>query len=715
MATDLYQQIQAAQQRWESLKQATTDSPMGSPELQDQALTELSIALEELSVAAEELQQQNEELLATRQELEEEHQRYQELFNFAPDAYLVTNETGTIQEANYRAEILLNVRKDFLGGKPLILFVAEADRQIVIKQLNQLEKFQGEIGKDDRASTSVRKNYSKIQDLNSISFLQDWEVHLQPREQKPLPAALSVSVEYEPQAEDLRLLWLLRDIRARKQAEEKIREQAALLDISRDAIWIQDLEHKILFWNQGAEKLYGWKRAEVLWKDAWELMYSESLPQLTHIQDIVTSRGAWNGELEQIDRTGKKILVESRWTLVRDRQRQAKSILIVNTDITEKKQLAAQFLHVQRLENLGQLAAGIAHELRNILNPILITSQLLQGQLSNADGHVQEYLKLQESSVKRGVALIKQILTFSRRAKGEKMLIQLSKLLLEIQKITEATFPKGIKILTHFEPNLNLIWGNSRELHQVLLNLCLNARDAMPSGGTLQISAANFNIDRDYAQKQLEAKVGPYVMITVSDTGTGMAPEIMERIFNPFFTTKEIDRGTGLGLSTVLGIIKSHGGFIDVASEVGQGSQFKVFLPVVEATQTEVVNSQELPRGNGEMILLVDDEENIRTATKAMLEAYNYQVLIARDGLEAIALYELHHKRIRVVLMDLMMPDLDGLRASSRLRQINPQVKIIALSGLADSDIVAQLEAAGIKAFLPKPYSLEELLNTLAS
>ena len=230
-----------------------------------------------------------------------------------------------------------------------------------------------------------------------------------------------------------------------------------------------------------------------------------------------------------------------------------------------------------------------------------------------------------------------------------------------------------------------------------------------------KISAANFNIEKDYAQKHLEAKVGPYVVITVADTGTGMAPEVREQIFDPFFTTKEVGKGTGLGLSTVLGIVKSHGGFINVTSAVGKGSQFKVFLPAVEAFQTELVNSQKLPTGNRELILLVDDEENIRTATKAMLETYNYQVLTARDGLEAIALYELHQDRIRVVLIDLMMPDLDGLTVSSKLRQINPQVKIIALSGLVDEDQVTKLEAAGINAFLPKPYSFEEFLNTLAA
>ena len=709
MATNLEQQIQAAQKRWQSLKQATTDSPTESPELQDQALTELSIALEELSVAAE-------ELLATRQEVEWERQRYQELFNFAPDGYLVTSIRGVIQEANHLAETMLNSDRDFLRDKPLLSFITKADSKIFCTQLNQLAEFQDRVEKEEGDSTPVLRSWIKKQDINSIGccFLQDWEVHLKPLKKKPFPAALSTSIEYEPQGKELRVFWLLRDIRARKQAEEKIREQAALLDIARDAIWVQDLENKILFWNQGAEELYRWKRAEVLYKDARELIYSESSPQLTDIQDLVKSRGSWTGELEQISKTGKKILVESRWTLVRDRQENPKSILIVNTDITEKKQLAAQFLHLQPLENVGQLTKSIAQDLNKTLNPILTISQLLQLKLGDADESIQEYLKLQEANARRSAALIRQMLTCSQIAKGKKRRLQLRQLLSEVQLIVEATFPKDITILSQVQPDLNRIWGNSTEIRQVLLNLCVNARDNMSSGGKLQISAVNFNVDRDYVQRHLEVKVGPYVVITVSDTGTGMAPEIMERIFDPFFTTKEVDQIKGLGLSTVLDIIKSHGGFIEVASEVGKGSQFKVFLPAVEAFQTEV-NNQKLPRGNGELILLVDNQENICIATKATLEAYNYEVLTARDGLEAIALYELNQERIRVVLMDLIMPDLDGLTAITRLREINPQVKIIAVSGLADKDLIAKLEAGGINAFLPKPYSFKELLNTLAA
>ncbi|MBW4670198.1 MAG: response regulator [Cyanomargarita calcarea GSE-NOS-MK-12-04C] len=500
----------------------------------------------------------------------------------------------------------------------------------------------------------------------------------------------------------------------RQKSEHKIREQAALLDVATDAIIVQTLDNQIQFWNKSAEWLYGWKAAEAVGKNAHQLLFNETSPQLQRATQFVLEHGSWQGELTQVQKDGKEIIVSSRWTLVLDLEEQPQSILIVNTDITEKKQLEQQFLRAQRLESIGTLAGGIAHDLNNVLTPIIMSPQLLQqAQLSTEKQ--QRLLTTIEKSAKRGAGLVKQVLSFARGMEGKRMILQVRDLLFEIQHIALETFPKSIEVYVDVSPDLWLVSGDSTQLHQVLMNLIVNARDAMPNGGTLKLSAENLFIDDNYAGMNLEASVGPYSVITISDTGNGMTSEILSRIFEPFFTTKEQGKGTGLGLSTAIGIIKSHGGFVTVESVVGQGTQFQVYLPAVPANQTPLTPDKELPKGQGELILVVDDEATIREITQISLEKSNYRVLTASDGIEAIALYLQHKDEISAVLMDMMMPQMDGLTSIRVLKQINPLVLIIAITGLAESSEVDVAIGAGVKTFLSKPYTLQELLKTLHS
>jgi len=502
------------------------------------------------------------------------------------------------------------------------------------------------------------------------------------------------------------------DITERKRAEEQIREQATLLDKSQDAILVLDMEERILLWNKSANRLFGWTASEAIGTKADELLFKQISPQLESAQETVTLEGEWHGELQQVTKSGKEIIVESRWTLVRDEEEKPKSILIVNTDITEQKQLEAQFLRAQRMESIGTLAGGIAHDLNNVLTPIIASAQLLL-QPKLKDEKRQRLLTTIETSAKRGAALVKQVLSFSRGVEGKRTILQIRHLISEIKQIAKETFPKAIEFYMAMPQDLWAISGDATQLHQVFMNLCVNARDAMPHGGTLSISAENLFIDENYARMNLEAEMGFYIVITVADTGTGIPPEILDRIFEPFFTTKEPGMGTGLGLSTVIGIIKSHGGFVDVYSEVGKGTEFKVYLPAVEGTQTQQVEELELSTGQGELILLVDDETAICEITKTSLEIYNYKVITANDGIEAIALYAQHKNEISVVLMDMMMPVMDGPTTIRTLQKIKPQAKIIAISGLASSDKVSVAKSAGAKAFLSKPYTAQELLKTI--
>jgi len=499
------------------------------------------------------------------------------------------------------------------------------------------------------------------------------------------------------------------DITERKRAEERLREQATLLNNAQDAILVRDLEDKVLFWNKSAERIYGWSAEEVIGRDLQDIIYRDSLVQFDDAKRTVLSSGKWEGELRQLTRDGKEIIVESRWTLVRDDRGEPKSVLVINTDVTEKRKIEAQFLRAQRMESIGTLASGIAHDFNNLLSPIMMSIQLLQSKLQDEEG--QRLLAMLQASAERGAGLVKQVLSFAKGVEGERITLQPRHLIKEIVKILKDTLPKAIEVGFEASEDLSVVAGDATQLHQVLMNFSVNARDAMPGGGKLSIKVENVFIDDNYARMNLDAKPGRFVLITIADSGVGIAPNIVNRIFEPFFTTKEQGKGTGLGLSTALGIVKSHGGFINVYSEPGRGTQFKIYLPAAETPFTDQADSSaSLPVGRGELILVVDDEIAIREITKGTLEAYGYRALTAADGTEAVALYAQNKDDIKVVLTDLMMPYMDGQATIRALQKLNPNVRVIASSGLAENSRAIE----GVKSFLPKPYTAERLLNALA-
>ncbi|MGL4884319.1 MAG: hybrid sensor histidine kinase/response regulator, partial [Waterburya sp.] len=522
--------------------------------------------------------------------------------------------------------------------------------------------------------------------------------------------------DYNKQQEFIGHYCFAKDISDRKQAEQTIREQAALLDLTTDAIIVRDLESQIQFWNQGAARIYGWQTSEVSGQDLRSLLYQEVSPQIEIAYSTVLETDEWHGELRKVTKTGKEVIVASRWTLVRDEAGNPRFILSVDTDITEQKLLETQFLRAQRLESLGTLAGGIAHDLNNIFTPILGFSKLLPVKLANVDEQTKEVFKIIETNAQRGSALVKQILTFSRGMEGERGIVQIRHLITEIKQIIEGTFPKTIQLETSVPKNLWTVNADVNQLHQVLMNLVVNARDAMPQGGKLKITAENFTINENFARLYLDAQVGDYILISVADTGVGIPAEIIDRIFEPFFTTKEIDRGTGLGLSTLIGIVKSHGGFVDVESNTNsetRGTLFKVFLPASETAETNLEETESIPQGNGELILVVDDEPSILEVTKAILETCNYRVLPASNGIEAIAIYAQNQNAIELVIMDIMMPSMDGKTAIRILKTINSEAKIIAVSGsVYDQEIIAETNSS-IEAFIAKPYTNNDLLKVI--
>jgi PAS domain S-box-containing protein len=513
----------------------------------------------------------------------------------------------------------------------------------------------------------------------------------------------------------VRMVGAMVNITERKRSEEQIRDQARLLDLAQDAILICDSEEQIIYWNHGAERLYGWKAQDVLGRKSAELMYKDAIAH-SAARDVLVEKREWSGELRQITKDGKEIIVASRWTLMRDSVGQAKSMLIINTDITDKKKLEVQLLRAQRMESIGVLASGIAHDLNNILAPITIASQILR--MKPLDEETEQMLSRIESSAQRGAEVVRQVLTFARGIEGQRTVLQPKHLMREVIKIIKETFPKNITLSFRVED----VWpvsGDATQLHQVLLNLCVNARDAMPSGGVLSIGAENILLD-DAAVLTHGAKAGPYVVLKVQDTGSGIPKEILDKIFEPFFTTKDLGKGTGLGLSTVSGIVKSHGGYVNVYSEEGRGATFKIYLPATPDGQALAAGKGQntLPRGDGELILVVDDEASIREVTRKIFVKHGYQVLTANDGAEAVAVYAGRDgSRIRLVLTDIMMPRMEGIALIKALKKINPDVKIIASSGLTQApgqvDRADELKVLGVKTFLNKPYTAEKLLTAV--
>lgn len=504
-----------------------------------------------------------------------------------------------------------------------------------------------------------------------------------------------------------------RDITERRKAEERLHEQAALLDKATDAIIAINLDGKVTFWNSGAERLYGWRADEAVGQLPETKLYSKENAPAVDARARTLRDGEWKGELSQVTREGNEILVESRWTLVHDRDRNPKSILIINTDVTEKKKLEAHLLRAQRMESIGTLAGGIAHDLNNVLTPILMAIRVLREDLQ--DGGSRRLLDTLESSAQRGANIVAQVLSFARGAEGERALFNLRHPIEEVLKIARDTFPRVVMIHSEIPKDLWPIYGEATQIHQVLMNLLVNARDALPHGGKIRVEAANMLIDESYARMQPDAQPGRYVVITVTDTGTGIPPALLSRIFEPFFTTKPIGKGTGLGLSTVLGIIRSHGGFINVYSEVGKGASFKVHYPAAPdgAIAEEAPPDMAVYEGGGELILVADDELAIREIIKLTLENHNYRILTATDGAEAVGTFAQQKDEIRLVIMDMAMPVMDGVAAMRALRTIRADVPFLAISGRVEYNQTLENSKDGPVQFLAKPFTTEQLLEAL--
>jgi PAS domain S-box-containing protein len=507
----------------------------------------------------------------------------------------------------------------------------------------------------------------------------------------------------------------------RKRAEEELRWKSAFLeaqvDSSLDGMLVVDAQGRIILQNQRLVDL--WQIPAHIAAIADDAVMMEFASQRTKKPEQFFDKVSYlyshpdevsQDEIELVDGT----VLDRYSSPVRDKAGKHYGRIWTFRDLTERKKLEQQFLRTQRVESIGTLASGIAHDLNNVLGPIMLSLGLLH--MKCTDPASQELISLIANCAQRGAAMVSQVLSFARGVEGERLELQLAHIIRDVEKIANDTFPKHIQIRTIAPHNLWTILGDPTQLHQVLLNLCVNARDAMPNGGQLTISAENLTMDTHYAGLMLEARPGPYVLLRVEDTGTGIPAEVIEKIFDPFFTTKEVGKGTGLGLSTTLAIVKSHSGFIRVYSEPNKGTTFKVYLPALPEGRTASAVPEiaaERPRGNGELVLVVDDEATVREVTKQTLEAFGYRVALASDGAEGVAVFASNVGEVAAVLTDIMMPVMDGVAAIPVFQRINSKVPIIAASGLSANRQVTQLASLGVIHFLAKPYTTDDLLKTL--
>lgn len=532
------------------------------------------------------------------------------------------------------------------------------------------------------------------------------------RDGSSFPVEYIVSPTRDDQGTVTGAVVAFRDITEARRADAQLREQAALLDKAQDAIVVRDLEHRVKYWNRSAERLYGWTSKEMRGQSVLGRLYKDAV-QFEAIDAIVRERGEWVGEVQQWSRDGTALAVEGRWTLLRDDEDVPSAVLCINTDISARKQLEQQFLRAQRMESIGVLAGGIAHDLNNVLAPIMMSIEVLRDSVSDEAG--LEMLDLMATSAKRGADMVTQVLSFGRGLESRQITMNLADPVREMRSITSETFPKNITLVDQMPPELWSVEADPTQLHQVLMNLCVNARDSMPNGGEIRISAENVVMDELGAAMNIEAHAGPYVKLRVADTGMGIPKDNLERIFDPFFTTKEPGKGTGLGLATTLAIVKSHHGFIRVQSKHGRGTEFLLYFPAraVQRTSTPMSTASVAPPGRDELILVVDDELAIREVTRHVLEAHGYRVLVAADGSDAVSMFVKHSGQIQLVITDMMMPRMDGRAATAVLRSLDPTVRIIGASGLGRPEAVESDARLAIRHFLAKPYDAPTLLRTV--
>jgi len=532
-----------------------------------------------------------------------------------------------------------------------------------------------------------------------------------------------------------------RDVTAERGLRARLAEQAALLELAPDAIIACDAEGHITFWNEAAALTYGYTRDEVLGRSPSAVLRTRYPIPREEIESIVAAAGTWEGDLEQTTKDGRRLVVASKWGALRDDDGGLAGLLRIDRDATERLalqqarerasaeaervRLSQRLVRAQRLESLGQLAGGIAHDFNNLLAVIAGYATVLTGSLDDLEGMLpaatREALLEDVTEIARAAQragdLTHQLLAFARQESVRAEPVSMNEVITDLLELLARTIGEHVQLETMLAPDLDRVLADEGQLGQVLVNLAVNARDAMPDGGTLVVETANVGLLEHDAREHAGLRAGPHVQLRVTDTGTGMAPDVLEHAFDPFFTTKASGEGTGLGLATVYGIVTQAGGRAALYSEPGRGTTFSAIFPAVhgarpapEAVGTALV----LPAGrHAPTVLLVEDQPALRAVTARLLGRAGYNVLTAASGPDALALAEATAGRIDLLLTDVVMPDMLGQQLAVLLRERRPEIRIIFTSGFARPALEHgghQLEGP----LLQKPFSAGELLAQVA-
>ncbi|MBI5252602.1 MAG: PAS domain S-box protein, partial [Desulfomonile tiedjei] len=537
-----------------------------------------------------------------------------------------------------------------------------------------------------------------------------YEVKLQRKDGDSIDGEISargVKVKGEPGV----LVWV-RDISKRKRSEEAQRRLATAVEQAAEAIVITDTGGSIQYVNPAFERVSGYPRDEVIGQNP-RVLKSGNLGETFYknLWDTIRKGEVWTGRFINKKKDGSIYQEDSTISPVRDSHGKIVNFVAVKRDMTEHLQLSEQLLQAQKMEAVGILAGGIAHDFNNLLQVTLGYSELLLSQKEDDDPDSADLQKIFHAA-KNGAELVQRLLTFSRKVEPNPVPLNLNRQVIQVEKLLRRTIPKMIAIQLDLSDELARIHADPSQVEQVLMNLAVNARDAMPDGGKLTVRTRTVALDGEWCKTHVGSKPGEYVLLTVSDTGLGMDKATVDHIFEPFYTTKELGRGTGLGLAMVYGIVKQHNGHITCESEVGSGTSFNVYFPAIEAREEpRMEDSGIMPAFGMETLLLVDDEEFIRELGRRILSKAGYTVLTATNGREALDLFNKEGAKISLVILDLIMPEMGGKDCLKGILEVNPHVKVLMASGLSAQFSMKESFEMGASGFVGKPFRIKELLG----
>lgn len=624
-----------------------------------------------------------------KEQAEDKSNKYRLIFENSPIGIVILSLDGNFLDVNPAFCQMLGYSREELIGKHFISITHPDD---VYKSKEFTEEIQsGKKSEGFLEKRYIRKNGDIMWGLLTIKLLKD------------------------DNGNPKYLITQLKDITERKQREAKLLFQANIIDSVSAAIIVLDQFCKIEFWNKSAEKILGYTAEEVLGKNVNDLSLFEKENCDKIISDLESNKNI-EYEIRGFTKSGETKIFDLQLSIYKthDDSLNNKAIIML-IDITEKKLLEESLLQAQRINTLGMLAGGVAHDLNNCLTPIKMGVEMLSELVT--DENSSKILSQIEKSIGKSISIVKQVLTYGRQTTDERVPINMNFLISELSNIIKITFPSNIKLVIKKDSNLWDIWGNRTRLHQAILNLCINSRDAMQQGGTLTIKTANIELNGEKIKSIPNLKPGMYVMIEVSDTGCGIPLEFLNKIFTPYFTTKESGKGTGLGLFIVKTVVEEHNGFMQVSSRPSEGTTFSMYFPaeIKRLSKEEHFEKlKSLPRGNGETILLVDDNESVRIICRELLESYGYKVCEAVDGVDAIGVFMRNQDVVKLIIMDMSMPIIDGPTAIKVIRQLNKSVPIFAASALSSLPSNLDMENENVQVVLRKPFVIEELLTNIA-